>query len=359
MRPSALLPGALFLAIALAGAPAANACGYHDPSSVNLGMLNLAYPDALYVRTAVWAAQLDGALPRNEQAAAGNPEIEKIRAMLRMRATIVRLGALRDRVGAVLGGQPAPAFSVVLIGTMLWTRYEPGGGTLQMDAHTTGPASEDVVIVTDEPVVAALLDGRITPRQARTLGLVRFYGAPQSVEDVESLLDGVAPVKTTSAAGNKIKPRRQTTMRATSLRNPALVAALAGCLALPVVAAEQSDIGTADKATLEKVFPSKPGYSPYAGRNFPTRPLFGDTHLHTSFSMDAGAFGARLGADGRLPLRPGRGGHSLERPAGQAVAAARLPGRGRPLGRHGLLPALARRQAGAAGRPAGPEVVRP
>lgn len=25
------------------------------------------------------------------------------------------------------------------------------------------------------------------------------------------------------------------------------------------------------------------------------RPLFGDTHLHTSFSMDAGAFGARIG----------------------------------------------------------------
>ena len=35
-------------------------------------------------------------------------------------------------------------------------------------------------------------------------------------------------------------------------------------------------------------------YSPSAQRKFPTRPLFGDTHLHTSFSMDAGAFGARL-----------------------------------------------------------------
>ncbi len=37
-----------------------------------------------------------------------------------------------------------------------------------------------------------------------------------------------------------------------------------------------------------------PAYSPYAGRTFPERPLWGDTHLHTGQSMDAGGFGARL-----------------------------------------------------------------
>ena len=35
-------------------------------------------------------------------------------------------------------------------------------------------------------------------------------------------------------------------------------------------------------------------YSPYAGRDFPTQVYWGDTHLHTGMSMDAGAFGARL-----------------------------------------------------------------
>lgn len=57
----------------------------------------------------------------------------------------------------------------------------------------------------------------------------------------------------------------------------------------------QADVGTLDKAAADKAFPAKPLYSPYAGRKFPTRPLFGDTHLHTAASFDAGAFGARLG----------------------------------------------------------------
>ena len=54
------------------------------------------------------------------------------------------------------------------------------------------------------------------------------------------------------------------------------------------------DAGQITKEKIEKVFPTKRPYSPYADRNFPTRPLFGDTHLHTAVSFDAGVFGARL-----------------------------------------------------------------
>ena len=42
------------------------------------------------------------------------------------------------------------------------------------------------------------------------------------------------------------------------------------------------------------VFKKEDTWSPYAGRNFPTEVYFGDTHVHTGMSMDAGAFGARL-----------------------------------------------------------------
>jgi hypothetical protein len=51
-----------------------------------------------------------------------------------------------------------------------------------------------------------------------------------------------------------------------------------------------------DKESLSEVYPGK-AYSPYAQRSFPSRVFWGDTHLHTALSMDAGLFGARLGLE--------------------------------------------------------------
>src|ERR1700680_3966560 len=85
--------------------------------------------------------------------------------------------------------------------------------------------------------------------------------------------------------------------RLSSISGAALAGICAACVFATTVAAQDAatDIGTLDQQTADKAFPAKPPYSPYAGRHFPTRPYFGDTHLHTSYSMDAGAFGARLG----------------------------------------------------------------
>ncbi len=52
-------------------------------------------------------------------------------------------------------------------------------------------------------------------------------------------------------------------------------------------------IVTDDETSLSAAATTEP-YSPYAQRTFPTMPLWGDTHLHTAISFDAGAFGARL-----------------------------------------------------------------
>jgi len=53
---------------------------------------------------------------------------------------------------------------------------------------------------------------------------------------------------------------------------------------------------TPSKESLSDLYPGKV-YSPYAQRSFPDRVYWGDTHLHTGLSVDAGLFGARLGLD--------------------------------------------------------------
>ncbi len=95
-----------------------------------------------------------------------------------------------------------------------------------------------------------------------------------------------------------------------------LVAISVATLILLTDRAAAQDTGTpsADKFAM----PSP--YSPYVDRSFPERPYLGDTHLHTAFSMDAGAFGARL--DLRDGYRFARG-ESVISSTGQPVRLSR------------------------------------
>ncbi len=74
-----------------------------------------------------------------------------------------------------------------------------------------------------------------------------------------------------------------------------MVVFLATAFVIPAVADDISTVGQ-EKEAIKQAF-KKPGYSPYAGRNFPTMVLWGDTHLHTSLSLDARAFGVTLGPE--------------------------------------------------------------
>jgi Protein of unknown function (DUF3604) len=48
-----------------------------------------------------------------------------------------------------------------------------------------------------------------------------------------------------------------------------------------------------------------PGFSPYAGRNYPIRVYWGDQHVHTGWSVDAGLFGCTLGPEEALRFARG------------------------------------------------------
>ena len=76
----------------------------------------------------------------------------------------------------------------------------------------------------------------------------------------------------------------------------------AGLLALPVAAQHADLVPSAEDV---KGAVQEPSYSPYAGRAFPTELLWGDTHLHTSNSLDARALGATLGPDQAYRLARG------------------------------------------------------
>jgi len=74
--------------------------------------------------------------------------------------------------------------------------------------------------------------------------------------------------------------------------------ALAMGLALVVTAAPgtANDAGVPSKEAFESLYPGKT-YSPYAKRSFPSRVFWGDTHVHTGLSLDAGVFGNTLTPD--------------------------------------------------------------
>ncbi len=64
------------------------------------------------------------------------------------------------------------------------------------------------------------------------------------------------------------------------------------------------DVGLINPEAAAKAFPKR-GFSPYANRNYPTRVYWGDQHVHTGWSADAGAFGATLGPEEALRFARG------------------------------------------------------
>ncbi len=98
-----------------------------------------------------------------------------------------------------------------------------------------------------------------------------------------------------------------------------LPAATIVALVLMAAPASAQDAGTPTSELLSEVYTGK-AYSPYAKRNFPERPLWGDSHLHTNLSMDAGLFGNRLPP--RDAYRFARG-EEVVSSTGQAVRLAR------------------------------------
>ncbi|BCH29033.1 hypothetical protein MesoLjLc_09630 [Mesorhizobium sp. L-8-10] len=156
-----------------AAAPDGIACGYEDPRSVSIGILNWVYPDALHVMSAVWQAEHAGVLPPRSASAASGPL-----AFYRAASSMEKLGArLEYRIATEAG----PDIAVVLLPAAMWTRHVRRPDGINVKTHVPGPEKDDVVVVTSEKVVRALLAGDLTLEDAQAHGLMRFYGKDEAL----------------------------------------------------------------------------------------------------------------------------------------------------------------------------------
>ncbi|MEM8768856.1 MAG: DUF3604 domain-containing protein, partial [Pseudomonadota bacterium] len=79
-------------------------------------------------------------------------------------------------------------------------------------------------------------------------------------------------------------------------RTLGLIWILLACPLIPGIANAQQDGGIPAQENFETLYPGK-AYSPWARRPFPSQVFWGETHLHTGLSLDAGLFGNTTGHD--------------------------------------------------------------
>lgn len=90
--------------------------------------------------------------------------------------------------------------------------------------------------------------------------------------------------------------------RVRSFRNLLACAALAALSVQPSISSASPDESNPQPGD----FPQRKHYSPYAHRNFPDKVLFGDMHLHTNLSPDAGLMGTSLTVEDAYRAARGR-----------------------------------------------------
>ncbi|WP_090877786.1 hypothetical protein [Bauldia litoralis] len=170
-------------------------CGFEDPNSATMQrvMLTVVYPESLHVQGAADAALRAGALKPEHFTRPGD-----FFALQRTTRNLDRLA------GALAKGKPADlaAFSVVLMGPVLWTRFRPDVGGVAIEPHADGPLPDKVVVVSDVPALAALVAGDVSAADAMTTGLVRFYGDPAAIVALRGALDAAFPTDATRQTGN-------------------------------------------------------------------------------------------------------------------------------------------------------------
>ena len=116
-------------------------------------------------------------------------EVPEVKGRVGYARAVLRLGAFHRRLSATTAKVGAPGSISVLLGdSKLWSRLSPDARGYAIATHTAGPQAGDVVVVTHEAVLAALVSGKLSIATALDRGLLVVDGESTAVESVRSLL---------------------------------------------------------------------------------------------------------------------------------------------------------------------------
>lgn len=182
-----LLAGLLYLG----AAPVALGCGFHPAMEVQLESM---YPGSLSVAVALRNAADNGVIDATALVALSNGTAHYV-------DTLHHLQEFRKTLAASPAAVNLPAsFSLGYVESQLWTRYSQSDGNIRVDVHTDGPTEGEAVVLTGEPVLTAILAGKLSVDRALTDGLILIDGNESEKTAIRQAL------KATSTA-NRISKR--------------------------------------------------------------------------------------------------------------------------------------------------------
>jgi hypothetical protein len=151
-------------ALAATASIAASACGYH----LAIGGVSVVHPSSIPVAVAIHGAVSEGRLA---------PLADAPAPLALVRAN----GAMRNFAMALQSDVvDLPPVAFVLVEAHLWGRVVAGGGPMSWQAHADGPANGDVIVVTGEPALTALLERRLRWEAAVASGVVVVTGPAEA-----------------------------------------------------------------------------------------------------------------------------------------------------------------------------------
>ena len=158
-----LLAGLLCLSIA----PSAFACAYCGMTEIQLGGM---HPGSLTVAVALRKGADSGLI---DGAALRRPSPGSTLHI----SSVGRLHAFKKAIAASPAAENLPAsFSLGYVENRLWSRYSRVDGKIRVDIHTDGPAEGEAVVLTGEPVITAVLAGKLSVESALAEKMILIGG---------------------------------------------------------------------------------------------------------------------------------------------------------------------------------------